>query len=102
MAYQSGRTVKSPKSKPTTIASATRDARRVIARIYPAAPWNVGITVDSSRTADHRTLAPQIRTVVTFPESLPSPSTLALALYELPGLVDCRSDAVSITIVRTA
>lgn len=101
MAYQSGRTVKSPAAKPTTVASATRDARRIVNRLYPA-PWNAGVTVDSSRKADPQTLAVRIRTVVTFPASLPSPSTLALELYGLPRVVGCWSDTVSITVVRDA
>jgi hypothetical protein len=100
MSYVSGRTVKtSRKTTPTTVASATRDARRLVARHLPG---ETGITVTSSRTADPATLATQVRTVVTHAPGAPNLGHLAGALYNLPGVVDCHRDDVSITIVRTA
>lgn len=102
--YTSGRTVKSALLKSTTVGAATRAARARIKKLYPSAPWSLMLTVESKLTADIHTLAPQVCTVVTYDPQLPSPASLALALYELPGLVDCRHDrdGFRITITRTA
>lgn len=99
--FTSGRTVASPARKPTTIASATRDARRIVNRLYPAPPWNVGLTVESRGTANPRTLAAQVRTTVTFPAGQPGKEQLALDLYSLPGVVAVESTDVAVTITRT-
>lgn len=85
MAYTSGRTVKSRKAQaPTTVASATRDARRLVTKHL-----NIpGVSVDSSMTARLDTLEPRVRTVISFTSSEVSAEAsraLAEAVAELPG-----------------
>lgn len=98
MAYTSGRTVKSGVSTATTIAKATRDARRLIEKTLPGV---AGVTVNSTRTADPVTLDLQIRTTITYPETADA-SDLACAVERLPGLIRSTWSTVAITIVRAA
>ena len=96
--YTSGRTVKtSRKTRPTTVASATADVRKLIDRCMPD---TAGVTVDSTRTADPTTLDAQIRTTITYPETADA-SDLACAVERLPGHVRSTWSTVAITIVRT-
>lgn len=96
MAYQSGRTVKRLNAKPTTVASATRDARRLIGRNLPGI---TGITVESRGTADPTSLAPRVRTRITHPAGVDT-GALFEALRNLPGVVVAVADAVGITLTR--
>lgn len=97
MAYTSGRSVKSSRrQQPTTVASATADARKLVKRHLPGIE---GVTVDSYRTADRESLALQIRTVITFPQSADS-SDLACAVEGLPGHVTSTWTEVNLTIIR--
>lgn len=97
MAYTSGRTVKSSKAaKPSNRVAATREARRLVTRYLPGV---AGVTVDSYGSADLATLASQIRTVITFPETADA-SDLACAVERLPGVVRTSWTSVAITIVR--
>lgn len=95
--YTSGRTVKSSKTQPpTTVASATKAARK-LADALIAAP---GVTVDSARTADPDTLAAQVRTTVTFAAGSCGSAQLAVALNALPGVARLNASATHITVVR--
>ena len=97
--YTSGRTVKSPARKPTTIASATADVRKLVRKHLPGVE---GITVTSNGTADPKTLDHQIRTVITFPHDM-EVGGLADALTALPNLVRADTDGcLTYTIVRAA
>jgi hypothetical protein len=97
--YTSGRTVKtSRKARPTTVASATRDARRLIDTYLPGVAT---ITVDSNLTADPHSLAPQVRTVITYPATVDA-SDIACAVESLTGYIASTWNTVSITILRTA
>lgn len=99
MAYTSGRSVKSSKpARPTTRATATADARKLVNRHLPSVE---GVTVDSALTADPATLAAQVRTTITFPETIDA-SDVACAVETLPGYVSSTWTAVRITIVRAA
>jgi hypothetical protein len=98
MAYTSGRAVKSSKTpRPTTVVSATRDARRLVTRCLPVVE---GITVNSSLTADPHTLAAQVRTTITFPETIDA-SDLANDVQGLSGYVSSTWSTVAITVIRT-
>lgn len=98
--YTSGRTVKSSKpAKPSTVASATRDARKLIARIHPTA--QSAFTVNSTLTADLTTMESRVRTTITFPESSDA-SDLACAVEGLTGYVGSTWSTVNITITRRA
>jgi hypothetical protein len=102
MAYTSGRTVKSGISKATTVTSATRDARRLVKQHLAELP---GLTVDSTRTADPKTLVAQVRTVITFAaHSFLSGEilTAARAAEGLPGTVRVVTSPTGITITRNA
>jgi hypothetical protein len=99
MSYVSGRTVKPTSSrKPTTVASATRDARRLVTRYLPI---GVNATVNSSITADPKTLATQVRTHITFPNGTPIVG-LTEAARELPGIAHVTSYASGVMILRNA
>lgn len=107
MAYTSGRTVKSSrKARPTTIASATADAHRLIHRHLDMASIRDLATVTSTRTADPRTLNVQVRTVITYPSTAGRPTSeqaadaLAAAAGDLPGAVRVARTAESLTITR--
>ena len=65
--YTSGRTVKSKASKPTelTVAKATAQVRRLVAKHLP----DVLVTVDSARSYDLEADQELIVTTVTFPEA---------------------------------
>lgn len=100
MTYTSGRTVKSGVRKATTVTSATRDARRLVKQHLAELP---GLTVDSARAADPRTLAAQVRTVITFAaHSFLSGEILAAkqAAEALPGTAYVIASPTSLTIVR--
>lgn len=99
--YVSGRTVKSTANRPATVVgAATRDARRLIAKALPGEP---GITVNSYGTADPQTLAPQVRTVITWGGDItPKHVHLAMLLTELPGYLRATNDNRSITYWRSA
>lgn len=95
--YTSGRTVKSIAAKPTTIATATADVRKLVRKHVPGVQ---GITVTSNGTVDPATLAYQVRTVVTFPPDI-EVGGLAEAILDLPGLVRADTDGyLTYTIVR--
>lgn len=79
-----------------TISQATKQARKHVDALMPG----VMATVDSRGTADPKTLAPLMRTVVTFPEHQASARMLALALKYLPGVRDMKVASSSIIIVR--
>lgn len=97
--YTSGRTVKSSKPRRTLIATATADARRLIARHLPT---STGVTVRSVHTADPTTLAPMVRTTITFGQKVqPCHVALAMAITDLPGYVSAINDDCSITYLRT-
>jgi len=97
--YTSGRTVKGI-AKTTTRATATRDARKLVNRYLPGID---GVTVDSTNTADPNTLAPQVRTVITWPGRMtPAHVQLGMAITELPGYVSARNDDCSVTFIRKA
>jgi hypothetical protein len=101
MAYTSGRTVKSSRpARPTTVASATADARKLVKRHLRDAHANGQVTIDSAKTADVETLAPLVRTVITFPAGT---DTVALegAMAELSGACSCMATPESLTFVRT-
>lgn len=96
--YTSGRTVRSSKPRLTTVASATADARRLIARHLPDPD---GVTVRSIQTADPATLAPQVRTTITFGQKVqPCHVALAMSITDLPGYVSAINDDCSITYLR--
>lgn len=101
MSYTSGRTVKSrAKTQSTTVASASADARKLIARHLGC---NIGVTVSSKMVADPKTLAPQVRTVITYPGVVTDAHVaLVMALTSLPGHVGACSDTNTIVTVRTA
>jgi len=101
MAYTSGRTIKSGVNKATTVSSATRDARRLVKTHLVELP---GLTVDSARTADPKTLNAQVRTVITFAAHTFRSAeiiTAARAAEALPGTVRVVTSPTSITITRT-
>lgn len=85
MAYTSGRTVKSRKAQaPTTVASATRDARRLVAKHLK----RPNISIDSRMTAHTVTLEPYVSTTISFTHTgIPMEATRALAdaVEQLPG-----------------
>jgi hypothetical protein len=96
--YTSGRTVKTRKPQTTAIATATADARRLIARHLPS---TVGVTVRSVQTADPATLAPLVRTTITFGQKVqPCHVELGGAITYLPGYVSAINDDCSITYLR--
>lgn len=96
--YTSGRTVKSIAAKPTTIATATADVRKLVRKHVPGVQ---GITVTSNGTADPRTLDHQIRTVITFPSDIDPGQAFCTALLDLPNLVKADTDGyLTYTIVR--
>lgn len=96
--YTSGRNVKSGKAKRTTRATATTEARKLINRYLPAVE---GVTVDSTLTAAPVTLAPQVRTMITFPAGLTDAHlALGMAITELSGYVGAINDDCSITYLR--
>lgn len=101
MSYVSGRTVKSSANRgPTTVASATADARRLVRKYLPDVQ---GVTVKSNGAADPVTLAPRVRTVITWPDGLTYDHVkLAIAITELPGYLNAKNDTCSVTYVRTA
>jgi len=97
--YTSGRTVKG-NAKPTTVARATTDARRLIGKHLPTTE---GVTVKTTLTADPVTLAPQLRTVITWPGSItPAHVQLGMAITLLPGYLSAINDDCSITYLRSA
>ncbi len=97
MSYTSGRTVRSTRpARPTTVASATTAARKAIKSTLGDI---TGVTVDSSRTADIVTLAPQVRTTITF-ESGTNYAALQLALMSLPGVAALTVGDTGITVTR--
>lgn len=88
-----------PKTKtpaPLTVQLATRQARKHVDALMPG----VMATVDSTGTADPQTLAPLMRTVVTFPEHQQGAAELAARLGTLSGVVSKRVAGSSITIIR--
>ena len=98
MAYISGRTVKSSKApKPTTTASATRDARRLVEATIPG----VGATVNSSVYWDMATDRSAVRTIITYPETADA-SDLACAVGRLTGVIRSDWTCVAVTIIRAA
>jgi hypothetical protein len=97
MSYTSGRTVKTSRTvKPSTPASATRDARRLVTRHLPQL---TGVTIDSRLDYDFTTNTCLVRTVITYPATADA-SDLACAVESLPGLVRSTWDTVAITIIR--
>jgi hypothetical protein len=84
-------------NKPLSITQATSQARRHVNKLMPG----VMVTVESKGTADPATLAPIMRTVVTFPHMHPAISELRAALHSLPGIRDIRTDSTRITITRS-
>lgn len=94
--YTSGRTVKSKTRKPTTIASATADVRKLVRKHLPDAQ---GITVDSTMTADPQTLASQVRTVISYAPEVDA-SDVAIAVQSLHGYVTSTWTSYAITIIR--
>jgi len=99
--YTSGRTVKSNRpAAPTTVASATADARKLVKRHFKGA---TGITVNSSLTAHTVTLEPLVRTTISFPaSSREATRPLADAVESLPGYVSMAWTDYHISFVRTA
>lgn len=96
--YISGRTVKPVDRKPTTVASATREAQRLVAKHLPGVD---GVTVNSGGTADPVTFASQIRTVITYPATADA-SDLACAVEILPDVVRSDWTAYAVTYWRAA
>lgn len=85
-------------NKPLSITQATRQARKHVDALMPG----VMATVESKGTADPITLAPIMRTVVTFPNGHPARHVLVKALATLlPDIRDIRDDSTRITITRT-
>ena len=100
MAYTSGRTVKSSRpARPTTVASATADARKLVKRHLRDADANGQVTIDSAKTADPLTLEPLVRTVITFPAGTDTEG-LAGAISDL-GIRHAMSSPESLTFTRT-
>lgn len=94
--YTSGRTVKSRKApKPTTVASATRDARRLVERCIPG----MGATVTSNPHWDIRAERESVRTVITYPATVDA-SDLACAVEGMPGVIRSDWTPYAITIIR--
>lgn len=99
MSYTSGRTVKTARPvKPSTPASATRDARRLVTRCLPNL---TGVTIDSRLDYDLAANTARVRTLITFPPTTDA-SDLACAAERMPGIVRSTWTDVSITIIRTA
>jgi hypothetical protein len=98
--YTSGRTVKSAKRQPTTIAKATMQAHRLMRRHLDMAAIGDLATVQSTRTADPRTLAEQIRTRITFPANTDSVA-LTDALGDLDNVVSVTAYPYGITVLRS-
>jgi hypothetical protein len=84
-------------NKALSITQATRQARKHVDALMPG----VLATVESKGTADPVTLAPIMRTVVTFPHMHAAVSELRAALHSLPGIRDIRTESTRITITRT-
>lgn len=84
-------------NKPLSITQATSQARKHVDALMPG----VMATVDSNLTADQVTLAPIVRTVVTFPHMHAAVSELRAALHSLSGIRDIRTESTRITITRT-
>lgn len=99
MAYTSGRTVKSSKpAKPTTRAGATADARKLVNRYLPGVE---GVTITSTLTAHPVTLAPQVRTMITWPGDVtPDHLQLGAAIVDLSGYLGAFNDNSSIVYLR--
>lgn len=97
--YTSGRTVKSSKrAKPSTVVSATRDARKLVSRYLPGVE---GITITSTLTAHPTTLAPQVRTMITWPGDVtPAHVQLGAAIVDLSGYLGAFNDNSSIVYLR--
>lgn len=93
------RAVKSPVAKPTTVASATTAARKLV-KLHLAGVDMV--TVDSFKIAAmvNGTLTPVIKTTITYPETADA-SDLACAVESLSGVVATTWSTVAITITRT-
>jgi hypothetical protein len=98
--YVSGRTVKSPATRPTTLATATRDAYRLAVKHLDHATLRDLVTVATTRTADPVSLDERLRTVITFPSNTNS-RALATAVAELPGVVSVSVHDHAIVITRT-
>lgn len=100
MAYTSGRTVKSSRpARPTTVASATADARKLVNRHLADVR---GVTIDSAKTAHTVTLAPLVRTSITFPElDREATRKLADAIASLPGYHSMAWNTCGISFVRS-
>lgn len=101
IAYTSGRSVKSSKpAKPTTRATATADARKLVNRHLSGVE---GVTIDSALTAHPVTLAPQVRTTITWPGEITAAHLdLAAAIDDLPGFLGAITGSHSITLRRAA
>lgn len=97
--YTSGRTVKSSKRRqPTTVASATREARKLVNRYLPIG----GVLIDSQMIAHTVTLEPLVRTRISYPGmSLDETRALAEAIESLPGYDSKAWSAYHLSFTRT-
>lgn len=97
--YTSGRTVKSSKRRqPTTVASATREARKLVNRYLPIG----GVMIDSTMTAHTETLEPLVRTTISYPgTSREMTCALADAVTQLPGYHSMAWSVYHLSFVRT-
>lgn len=86
--------------KQLTVQQATRQVRAIVDRVMPGAM----ATVDSRGTADPNTLAPLMRTTVTFPAGHPHAATLAAALtsagHKWGDVIRTTAGSASYTITR--
>ncbi len=80
-----------------TVPQATRQARKHVDLLMPGTMT----TVETRGTADPQTLAPLMRTVVTFDPKHPNASALYAALSGLPGVRSVTAGAGHYTITRT-
>jgi hypothetical protein len=96
--YTSGRTVKTRKPQITTVAAATRDARRCVEQTIPG----VGATVTSRTSWDLEADVETVSTTVTFPRGQRGATGLALLLADLPGVRTRIVADASVTIIRSA
>lgn len=98
--YTSGRTVRtSRKTTPTTVAGATREARKLVNRYLPIG----GVMISSEMTAHAKTLEPLVRTTISYPgTSREMTCVLADAVTQLPGYRSMAWTEYHLSFIRTA
>lgn len=98
MAYASGRTVKSSKAVKSPVAQATAEARRLARKHLPTMD---GVVIKTVETADVQTLAPLLKTTISYPETTDA-SDLACVVERAEGVAVSTWTAYAITIIRNA